>query len=126
MNIVFFLCRLRPEVSSAAYETWVRKVDLPRARAVGVVDSYDVIRLDGSVREAESPYDYVEVIEINSDVASYREAMESMPDREQFLQQWRTFIGEFVAVYGASIEDKTFNNEILSRQSPQANDHKRH
>jgi hypothetical protein len=105
MSTVFFFCRLRPEASSAAYEAWVREIDLPRARAVDVVDSYDVVRIEGTVREGDKPYDYVEVIEINSDLNSYKQAMESMPDRPEFLEQWRTFIGEFVAVYGTSVEE---------------------
>jgi hypothetical protein len=105
MSTVFFFCRLRPEASSAAYEAWVREVDLPRARALEVIDSYKVVRLDGTVREGDKPYDYVEVIEINSDVNSYKQAMESMPDRPEFLELWRSFIGEFVGAYGKSVED---------------------
>ena len=52
--------------------------------------------------EGESPYDYLEVIEI-SDLEAYR-ALGSLPEFEQFLQEWSQYVAEAVMIHGETIE----------------------
>jgi hypothetical protein len=101
---VFFLCRLREGVDRAEYEQWVRDVDIPTALAVPAIVSYEVVRLDGPVRDGAVPYDYVEVIEISTDMDTYKQDLEGIPDRPRFIAEWRSFVGETDAVHGTVIE----------------------
>jgi hypothetical protein len=99
---VFFLSRLRDGVEQSDYEQWVREVDLPTARAIPAVLSYEVVRLDGALRDNEVPYDYVEVLEV-SELGAYARQLEEIPDRAAFSAAWRGYVGETVAVHGTSI-----------------------
>jgi hypothetical protein len=101
---VFFLCRLQEGVDPAEYEQWVRDVDLPTARAVPAISSYEVIRLDGPVREGDVPYDYIEVIEISTDLGTYKADLEGIPDRARFISEWRSYVSAPVAAHGTVIE----------------------
>jgi hypothetical protein len=100
---VFFLSRLHEGADPAEYERWVRDVDLPVARAIPAVRSYDVVRLDGALRDGEVPYDYIEVLEV-SDLETYKRELEEIPDRAGFSAAWRSFVGEAVSVHGTVIE----------------------
>jgi hypothetical protein len=100
---VFFFNRLNTGVSGADYERWVREVDYPKARAIPSIVSYDVVRVDGPLRDSGVPYDYVEVVEV-SDLESYRAELASLPDRETFVADLRSFIGPADAVHGTVIE----------------------
>ena len=100
---VFFLNRLRDGADRQEYEDWIRRVDYPVARAQGAITSYTVTRIEGTLSgEGESPYDYLEVIEI-SDLAAYR-ALGSLPEFEQLLQEWSQYVAEAVMIHGEVIE----------------------
>jgi hypothetical protein len=100
---VFFLNRLRTGADRADYEAWIRRVDYPVARSQPTIQSYVVTRLDGPVSgEGEAPYDYLEAIEI-SDIEAYRAELDS-EDMRNLLDEWQTYVGESVAVYGEVIE----------------------
>jgi len=100
---VFFLNRLHEGADPEQYEAWIRRVDYPIARAQGAITSYTVTRIDGTLGgEGESPYDYLEVIEI-SDLGAYR-ALGDLPEFKQLLQEWSQYIAEAVMIHGEVIE----------------------
>jgi hypothetical protein len=100
---VFFLNRLREGVDPDEYEDWIRRVDYPVARAQGAITSYTVTRVEGTLSgEGESPYDYLEVIEI-TDLDAYR-ALGSLPEFEQLLQEWSQYVAEAVMIHGDVVE----------------------
>jgi uncharacterized protein (TIGR02118 family) len=101
---VFFLNRLREGVDPADYERWVREVDYPLARSLPSIRSYVVTRLDGLLmEEGKAPYDHLEVVEITS-LEDYRAALSGGPEVEAFFEEWSSYVGESVAVYGEVIE----------------------
>ncbi len=101
---VFFFNKLRNGVDGADYEQWVRDVDYPTARSIPSIMSYEVVRLDGSLLEDGAvPYDYVEVIEV-TDLDAYRADLPNIPDREGFVAQLQSYIGEVERVHGTLIE----------------------
>jgi hypothetical protein len=100
---VFFLNRLREGVDPDEYEDWIRRVDYPVARAQGAITSYTVTRVEGTLSgEGESPYHYLEVIEI-TDLDAYR-ALGSLPEFEQLLQEWSQYVAEAVMIHGDVVE----------------------
>jgi hypothetical protein len=100
---VFFLNRLRESADRTEYEAWIRRVDYPVARAQDAIQSYTVTRIDGTLTgEGESPYDYLEVIEI-SDLDAYR-ALGDLPEFRQLLEEWSGYVADAVLVHGEVIE----------------------
>ncbi len=100
---VFFLNRLDEGADPEEYEAWIRRVDYPIARAQGAITSYTVTRIDGTLSgEGESPYDYLEVIEI-SNLEAYR-ALGDLPEFKQLLQEWSQYVAEAVMIHGDVIE----------------------
>jgi uncharacterized protein (TIGR02118 family) len=102
---VFFLNKLRDGVDPAAYERFVREVDYPLARRVPTIKSYVVTRLDGLWEGGDAPYNYLEVVEI-TELEAYRESLDSdaSPEVKEFFEQWSSFVGESLVVYGEVIE----------------------
>jgi hypothetical protein len=71
--------------------------------AQGAIASYTVTRIEGTLSgEGESPYEYLEVIEI-TDLDAYR-ALGSLPEFEQLLQEWSQYVAEAVMIHGDVIE----------------------
>jgi hypothetical protein len=100
---VFFLNRLREGADPAEYEAWIRRVDYPIARAQGAITEYTVTRIDGTLTgEGESPYDYLEVIEI-TDLDAYR-ALGDLPEFQQLLQEWSGYVADAVMIRGEVVE----------------------
>jgi len=102
MPVVFFLNKLRDGVTSEQYETWVREVDYPKARALKTIRSYVVNRMDGSLEGGASPYHYIERVEV-TDLAAYQQELKDGQGMDEFFQQWSSYIGESVAVHGQEI-----------------------
>lgn len=102
---VFFLNRLAPGVDGSDYERWVREVDYPKARSLQSIKSYEVVRLDGHLRSADEslPADYIEVVEVTT-LAEYRAELDSLPGREEFVAELRSYIGDAQQVFGTLIE----------------------
>lgn len=100
---VFFFNRLAADADPTQYERWVREVDYPKARSIPAIRSYEVVRIDGPLRDAGVPYDYVEVVEV-TDVDAYRADLASLPGRDQFVAELRGFIPSADAVIGTLIE----------------------
>ena len=100
---VFFLNRLREGADPGEYEAWIRRVDYPVARAQGAIAAYTVTRIEGTLSgQAESPYDYLEVIEI-TDLKAYR-ALGALPAFRELLQEWSQFVAEAVMIHGEVVE----------------------
>jgi hypothetical protein len=100
---VFFLNRLREGADPAEYEAWIRRVDYPVARAQGAITSYTVTRIEGMLAgEGQSPYDYLEVIEI-TDLDAYR-ALGALPEFERLLEEWSEYVAEAVMIHGEVID----------------------
>ena len=101
---VFFLNTLKEGVDPAAYEEWVRRVDYPVARAQPAIESYVVTRLEGHVSGdgASLPCQYLEVIEVTS-IEEYRASLDGNVELTALLDEWATYVGECVAVYGEVI-----------------------
>ena len=103
MTMVFFFNRLSEGVEGADYERWVREVDYPKARSIPSVRSYEVIRVDGPLRDSGVDYDYIEVVEIE-DLDHYRSDLAALPGREEFVTELRSYVGPADAVHGTLIE----------------------
>jgi hypothetical protein len=100
---VFFLNTLREGADGGEYERWLREVDYPTARSLPAIKSYYVVRVDGPLREAGVPCDYVEIVEI-TDLEHYRQDIAALPGREQFVEQLRSFVGDANAFHGTIID----------------------
>ena len=100
---VFFLNRLREGADPEEYEAWIRRVDYPIARAQGAITSYTVTRIEGTLSgEGDSPYDYLEVLEI-TDLEAYR-ALGELPEFQQLLREWSQYVAEAVMIHGQVID----------------------
>jgi hypothetical protein len=100
---VFFLNALREGAEASEYERWLREVDYPTARSLPAIKSYQVVRVDGPLREDPAPCDYVEIVEI-TDLEHYQRDIATLPGREQFIEQLRSFIGSANAFHGTVID----------------------
>ena len=103
MPVVFFLNKLRDGVDAGDYEKWIREVDYPIARALPQIKSYVVAKIDGTLDGNESPYPYIERVEI-TDLTEYQNALANAEGMEEFFAQWSSFVGESIAVHGTEIE----------------------
>jgi hypothetical protein len=101
----FFLNRLRDGVDPRDYERFVREVDYPFASRIPTIRSYVVTRVDGLLEgEGKPPYDYLEVVEI-TEVDAYRASLDpSQPDVKEFFDQWSSFVGESLMLWGEVID----------------------
>ena len=102
MPVVFFLNRLRDDVSPGQYEQWVREVDYPVARALKTIESYVVNRITGTLEGGTAPYHYIERVEVTN-LTSYQQELKDGEGMEDFFQQWTALVGESVAVHGEEI-----------------------
>ena len=100
---VFFFNRLVDGADGAEYERWVREVDYPKARAIPAIVSYEVVRVDGPLRDSGVDYDYIEVVEV-TDLDAYRADLAGLVGRDEFVAELRSFVGPADAVHGALIE----------------------
>jgi hypothetical protein len=66
MTTVVVLFNLKAGVSAADYEAWARRADLPNVNALPSVRSFRVLRAGGLLSGAAAPYQYVELIELDS------------------------------------------------------------
>lgn len=101
MPVVFFLNKLRPGVKGEDYEKWVRDVDYPTARSLDTIKSYIVARTAATLEGNQSPYDFIERVEI-TDIDDYRKELGD-PKMGDFATQWSGFVGESIAVFGDEI-----------------------
>lgn len=65
MAYVVVLFNLKPGVDRAAYEQWARTSDIPTVNSLASVDSFRVLKASGTLGGGSSPYEYVELIDVN-------------------------------------------------------------
>ena len=66
MAKIIVLFNLKPGVSVADYEAFARNTDLPVVNALPSVDRFEVLKAEGLLGAGNSPYQYIEVIDVNS------------------------------------------------------------
>ncbi len=66
MTTLIVLFNLKDASQRAKYERWAREVDLPTAGGLPSVDAFDVLKASGLLSGGPSPYEYVEVLRVNS------------------------------------------------------------
>jgi hypothetical protein len=66
MTTLIVLFNLKDASRRDEYERWAREVDLPTAGALKSVDAFEVLKASGLLTGGPSPYEYVEVLRINS------------------------------------------------------------
>jgi hypothetical protein len=107
---ILFLTRLRDDVDRAEFEKFVHGIELPLVATMPSVRRYTVVRLEGLVEEGNEPmppYDYADVIEMES-VEAYREDLTRLVASEQgkdFEVLWLRYVAEWKSVYGDIIGD---------------------
>jgi hypothetical protein len=66
MTTIVVLFNLKAGVNAEAYEAFARSTDLPHVNGLPSVSSFRVLRSAGLLGGAPAPYQYVELIEIDS------------------------------------------------------------
>jgi hypothetical protein len=66
MTTIVVLFNLKAGVHIEEYEAWARARDLPNVNALPAVQSFRVLRSAGLLGGAAAPYQYVELIELDS------------------------------------------------------------
>jgi hypothetical protein len=64
MTRIIVLLNLKPGKSEADYEQWALSTDLPTVNALRSVDSFTLFQATGVLGEGESPYQYIEIIDV--------------------------------------------------------------
>jgi hypothetical protein len=92
MPLVVWFSKLRPDADSEAYEAWVREVDYAFAEQLEVIRSYRVHKVLGPYAdESTIDWNYLEIVDV-VDVEQYRQAIDSYPNLEKFLDQFNSFV----------------------------------
>jgi len=66
MTTLIVLFNLKPGVSVAEYEAFAQSTDLPIVRKLPSIKSFEVYKSSGLLGGGEAPYQYVEILEVNS------------------------------------------------------------
>jgi hypothetical protein len=101
MAALVVLFDLKDDAAVDEYEEWARTTDVPTVKGLDSVDDFRVFRADGLLMsDAPSPYEYVEIIEVN--------------DMEQFGAEMESeIVQEVAAQFQEFADDPTF---ILTEQ----------
>ena len=65
MAKIVVLFNLKDGVSVADYEKFARETDLPSVNALASVDKFEVLKATGLLGGGESPYRYLEILDVN-------------------------------------------------------------
>ena len=90
MASVFFLTKLKDGADLAAYERWVEEYDYPTCRGNFKSITYYQAFKTSEVSQADSPYDFIEHIDMTS-YEDYQREMQT-PEFQELLRQWAEFI----------------------------------
>jgi len=66
MAKIIVLFNLKPGTSVADYEAFARETDLPIVNALPSIDRFEVHKAEGLLGGGASPYQYIEIIDVNS------------------------------------------------------------
>ncbi len=100
---MIFLNRLVEGAIGADYERWIVEMDYPTARSIPSIISYEVMQVEGPLEDSGLDYDYIEIVEV-TDIDAYRSDLATLPGRERFIEEIRSFVGPAEAVFGTVIE----------------------
>jgi len=88
---VVALFNLKPGVSVEQYEAWAGMYDLPTVRGLSSVQSFEILRAQGLLSgDGASPYQYVEVLRIES-VDAMRAGIRATPAMAAIQAQFQQF-----------------------------------
>ncbi len=102
MPTIFWMSKLKPGVSAADYERWLREFDYVRARELSSILSYRAHRIDGPFLEGAKPYDYLEVIDI-TDLGEYRQQLAEHPAARAIGEAWGQYLDLALSLAGEFI-----------------------
>ena len=106
---IFFLNKLRDDVSCEQGDRFLLDRDIPMGRSIPAITSYVVTKLEGQVFDADGvPFDYLDVLEVTS-VADYHAAiaeLEKTDEWHEFVAEWQAHVDadRSLAVYGTVLE----------------------
>jgi hypothetical protein len=66
MATIVVLFNLKTGIDAAVYEAWARGTDVPQVNALPAVRNFRVLRSSALLNGAAAPYQYVELIEVDS------------------------------------------------------------
>lgn len=66
MAKIIVLFNLKQGISVADYEAFARETDLPIVNRLPSVDRFEVLKAQGLLGGGDSPYQYIEIIDVNS------------------------------------------------------------
>ena len=89
MTTIVVLFNLKPGVDIARYEAWARSTDLPLVNALPSVSGFRVQRAQGLLGGGDSPYQYVELLEVD-DVGKLGEDI-STPAMQKVVAEFAEF-----------------------------------
>ena len=104
---VFFLTTLKEGADQAEYERFLRDVDYPRSKELLPVSGYLATRIEGrAVSEGDSPYQYIEVLDIDDFEAYLAAFRDPSPEVADLIGQVFSYVDQKTAVdlYGEVIE----------------------
>jgi hypothetical protein len=90
MKTMIVLYNLKPEVTPAEYEQWAKETDAPTVKGLEAISDFQMHRANGLLgTEAPSPYQYIEVVQIQDMEKLGQEiATEKMQAIQQQFQQF--------------------------------------
>lgn len=90
---IIVLFNLQDGKSKADYEEWARTKDIPGVNGLGSVDGFDVFRAESLLfSEDSSPYEYIEILDINDMDAFGAEA--SQPHMQEIAAEFQSEIAK--------------------------------
>lgn len=89
MTRIIVLLNLKPGKSAADYEQWALSTDLPTVNALKSVDSFTLFEATGVLGDGESPYQYIEIIDVaDMDLFGSEVSTEQMGRIAAEFQSW--------------------------------------
>lgn len=89
MTRIIVLLNLKPGKSAADYEKWALSTDLPTVNALQSVDDFTLHQATGVLGGGESPYQYIEVIDVaDMDLFGSEVSTEAMGKVAAEFQGW--------------------------------------
>lgn len=104
---VFFLTQLKPDADVEAYERFLREVDYPRSQELLPISYYRATRIEGkAIGEGESPYRYIEVLDIDDYDAYLAAFANPSPEVAELIGQVFSYVDDrsALALFGEIVE----------------------
>jgi hypothetical protein len=100
---ILLLYRLKEGVDRTRYEDWLRAVERPLVARLEAITAYAVTRLEPEGSDATAlPYDYAEVLEVES-IDAYRRELDGDAEASAFLAEWEGYVDHYVVLQGVAV-----------------------